>query len=311
VEIVRLARPSLAEFQTAGEICELRWPFLRALHTRERFEALQRLGVELVVARDGGRMDGVCFALPCRYELGGETVEWASLFHLATRPETKNIGALMMMRLMSLYPAVVSIGVTDEATRLYVALRWKRYDGLWRGVHPVDMKLMAAAYVDRLHQPWQRFAFRALSGVYNVAGSLAEAALSWGVPCRQWEPSSTPDSRLAAKGALMATYLGMFSSGKRTSFVDWAGVGRGLNSFPEGWGGLREHARIWREFRRRGVKLCEVLATTPEAKVRLLRLGYVPMAMPMWYVDKNGMAGKLIEALKRNEISYFHLDKSI
>jgi hypothetical protein len=311
VEIARVAQPTLDQFQAAAEICEIRWPFLRPQHTRERFQALQKLGVELIAAREGDRLQGVCFALPCRYEFDGDLVEWVNLFQLATRPETKNIGALILMRIMSLYPTVVSLGVTEEATRMYVALRWKRYDEVWRGVHPIDMKRMADDYGERLQEPWKRGALRALAGVYNVCASPVEAALGAGVPCGRWDPASARSAQLREKGTVVGAYFPLLRCGGSTRFVDAGGTARVLNSYRDGWGGLREHARMWRELRRRGAKLCEVLATTAAAKDRLLRLGYAAVPMPMWYQDKNGMGAKLIAAMQRNEVSFFHTDKSI
>lgn len=309
--IVRLANPTLDDFQAAGRICEIRWPFLRSLHTRERFLAFQRMGVELIVAREGERLDGVCFALPCRYQLAGGAVEWVNLFQLATRPEARNVGALMMMRIMGLYPTVVSIGVTPEITPLYVALRWKRYDDIWRGVHPLDMRRMAEDYGDRLSEPWMRVTFRAVAQVYNLGAPVAEKLLGIGVPHRTWSPKEASDPQLRAKGATLASYSPLFQSGSGPVSVDAGGVGRVLTTYQEGWGSLREHARLWRGLRGRGAKLCEVLATSAQAKRRLLALGYLPIPMPMWYVDKAGMAPKLIQAMQRNEVSFFHTDKSV
>jgi len=299
----------MAEFQAAGSVCEIRWPFLASVHTPQRFEAFQKLGVELVVARSGDRMDGVCFVLPCRFTLNGDVIEWASLFQLATRPETRNIGGLMMMRIMHLYPTAVAMGVTDEATKMYVALRWKRYDHVWRGVHPIDMKRFAADYGERFPAEWQRRSLRVIAGAYNVMAGLGEMLLSLGVRCHKWDEDAAP--ALREKGATIASYFPMFRCGCSTGVVDAGGTGRVLNSFGGGWGGLREHARAWRELRARGAKLCEVLASSPEARTRLVRLGYVPVPMPMWYVEKNGMGGKLIAALRQNEVSFFHTDKSI
>lgn len=74
--------------------------------------------------------------LPCRVENGADSVEWVSLFQLATRPETKNIGGIMMLKIMSTYPAVIGLGVTPDAEALYKALRWHCYADVWRGVHP-------------------------------------------------------------------------------------------------------------------------------------------------------------------------------
>jgi hypothetical protein len=311
VEIARLERPTPADFQSAAAICETRWPFLRPLHTPQRFRAFERLGVELIIARQGGRFEGVCFALPCRHDLGGDVVEWVNLFQLATRPEAKNVGGLLMLRIMSLYPTAVSLGVTAEATRMYVAMRWKRYDDVWRCVHPVDMRRLAADYGERLTRPWTRATLKHVAGAYNAGAGALETIVGLGAGCESWNPASAPTPALRAKAEAMAASFDLLSCGPHTRAVNVGGTARVLDSYREGWGTLRAHAGLWRELRRRGAKLCEVLATTPEAKSRSRLLGYAPLPMPLWYTDKNGMGSRLVEALKRNDVSFFHTDKTI
>src|SRR5450756_106761 len=171
MDIQRLSRPSLEQFAQAAEICHLRWSYLAGL---------QKLGVELVVAEENGRMEGVCFVLPASGELDGERIDWVYLFQLATRPEAGNIGGMLMWRIMSLYPAILSMGVTDVAERMYQVLRWKRYDNVWRGVHPLRLSRMLEDYGGRIASPWRLRALRALACAYDLLAPPLEALLGWG-----------------------------------------------------------------------------------------------------------------------------------
>lgn len=144
---------------------------------------------------------------------------------------------------------------------------------------------MADDYAGRLRAGWQRAGLKAVAGLYNLFAAPLEAALAAGVTCSKPEPAS-----LEPKAQWIASYLDTYRSG---------------------WGSLRAHARVWRELRRRRAKFCELLATTPEARSRALRLGYYPIRMPAWYQERNGMATKVIEAIRRNELSFLHTDKSI
>ena len=62
---------TLEQFAEASAICELRWPYMKELNSRTRFLGFQKAGVQLVVASENGKMEGVCFVLPaeCRIHL--------------------------------------------------------------------------------------------------------------------------------------------------------------------------------------------------------------------------------------------------
>lgn len=62
MELLRIVKPSLEEFVAAAEVCEIRWSYLRPLHTRERFEPFQKMGVELIAARDSRASASCCRA---------------------------------------------------------------------------------------------------------------------------------------------------------------------------------------------------------------------------------------------------------
>jgi hypothetical protein len=311
MNIVRIVEPTPDDFRAAADVCELRWPYLKALHTPCRFEMFEKLGVELVVAREGAVFTGVCFVLPCRCRVGSDVVEWVSLFQLASRPEAKNVGGLLMMRIMSAYPAIISMGVTDEVVPLYKALRWKYYGDIWRGVHPIDLRRMAADYSDRLSGPVLG-ALRGVAGVYNAVSRLAlEPALSLGLACRAvTEPSQDP--LLHQKERLVASCFGIHVAGADgPAFTDVGGVGRVLSSPAGGWASLRHHAAMWRQLRLRNAKLCEILLASPDARRQAMRRGYIPLRMPAWYMEKNGAASKVLEAARLGTLSFLHTDKSV
>jgi len=312
VEIVRIQAPGPQDFRAAADICELRWPYLKPLHTPARFALFARLGVELVVAREGHRLVGACFILPCRCRAGADVIQWVSPFQLASHPDSKNAGALIMLRIMAAYPAVISLGVTDDATRLYRVLRWKCYEEIWRGFHPINLRRMAEDYGARLTSPWARAGFQAIGGAYNVASRLVfEPLLAFGLNCSQ-PPRLTADPLLADKAELIAGAFGVVAPGPSGPPVtNVGGIGRVLRSNAEGWGDLRQHAAMWRQLRRADAKLCEVLIGTPEAKRRAMALGYIPIRMPAWYVEKNGMASKVLEAIRSDALSFLHTDKSV
>ena len=312
MEIVRLTAPTLEEFFAAAEVCEIRWPYLRELHTRGRFEAFQRLGVELVVARNDGRFEGVCFILPCEFPFGGETLRWVCPFQLATRPEARSVGGLLFLKISGAFPSILSMGVTEDAKPFYAALRWKRHDDIWRGIHPVVLGRMIDDYRGRLRGVWAYRGLRALGFLYDAVGPLVEHALALGV--RLDHEGSRPVSgpaALALKEEVVRRYLDVMvvSSGPRCANV--GGIGRVLGSSREGWGNIRQHALLWSELRRRGAGFCEVLVGSRAARRQAIALGYLLVRMPAYYVDRDGTIAKLLEAFRRGDVSFLHLDKSI
>lgn len=308
MDIQRLSRPSLEQFAQAAEICHLRWSYLAELDTPARLAGLQKLGVELVVAEENGRMEGVCFVLPASGELDGELTSWVYLFQLATRPEAGNIGGMLMWRIMSLYPAILSMGVTDVAERMYQVLRWKRYDNVWRGVHPLRLSRMLEDYGGRIASPWRLRALRALACAYDLLAPPLEALLCWGVPCRAWKPAG--EHGASSKKHVVAGYLEWFCT-QQVEAVDAGGAGRIAGNPGLGLAALRQHAALWRALRRRGAKFCEMLLVSPAAKRRAWRLGYVPLAMPAWYWDKTGALEKWLAGLPQREFSFLDTDKIV
>jgi hypothetical protein len=124
---------------------------------------------------------------------------------------------------MSLYPAILSMGVTDVAERMYQVLRWKRYDNVWRGVHPLRLSRMLEDYGGRIASPWRLRALRALACAYDLLAPPLEALLCWGVPCRAWKPAG--EHGASSKKHVVAGYLEWFCT-QQVEAVDAGGAGR-------------------------------------------------------------------------------------
>lgn len=305
VEIERIASPSLEQYAEAAEVNYERTPYQRALDSRGRFLGFQKLGVEIAAVRREGRMESVSYLLPSSCPSPGGPTEWVYMFQLASRRETAGAGALLVKRIMEWYPAILGIGITPDAERMYKAFKWTYFGDIWRVVHPLNFDRMLDDYGDRLARPWQRRLLRAGAGVYNLGAAWMERALSAGAGCEQARPPE-PES----KAAVVAGYLPMYRSGVVIA-TDVGGAGRIGNRPAAGVGGLRQHAAIWSAMRRRGVKFCEMLAHSPEFRARAMRLGYYPVRLPVWYWDKKQRMGPALDLLRNGHISFLDTDKVV
>jgi hypothetical protein len=54
-----------------------------------------------------------------------------------------------------------------------------------------------------------------------------------------------------------------------------------------------------------------MLITSVQARRHATRLGYLTVPIPLWYQDKNGMVGRLIEALESDELSFLRFEKLV
>jgi hypothetical protein len=310
VEIVRIQQPSPEEYAAAAEVCEIRWPFQKPYHTAERFAGFARMGVELIAARENGRFQAVCFAAPCRWVPGGGDIDAMFLFQLATRPETRNVGGLLMMRIMGSYGAVAAQGVTEEAIQMYKALRWKHYNEVWRGIHPLRAKPFYEDYHERVHKPWKKVLLRGGLTVFEIVSVPANAVLSTGSHVRRMNGVEGLAAFPSLKLSAIDSYWPVLTT-DNLRVVNAGGIGRLLVSYAEGWGHVGEHAAIWKAMRNKGAKFVELLISSEAARAKALQLGYVPVDMPLWYLDRNGSIAKIIEALRSDQFSFLYTDKSI
>ena len=301
----RVAKPTLEQFAEAAEVNYTRTPYQRALDSPERFRGFQKLGVELGCVRRLGRLEAVAYLLPGCEATAENTGAWVYLFQVAARTEAPGAGSLLIRQVMQWYPAILGIGITPDAVRIYRAFKWTHFADLWRYVHPLHLDRMLEDYGERLSQGWQRRCLRASAGVYNLAAGLVERALAAGKRCEPWEPDA---ANVKARG--VADYYRLYRCGG-VKAADVGGAGRIGNAAADGLGSLREHAAVWRELRGQRAKFCEMLIPSPEWRGRALRLGYWPVRLPVWYWDRKRTMGPVLEALKSGRISFLETDKVV
>jgi len=304
-ETERLSAPTLDQFAEAAEVNYLRTPFQRSLDSPARFHGFQKLGVELAVVRREGRMEAVAYLLPATLETPQGRVQWVYMFQVAASRDAPGAGALLVRQVMQWYPAILGIGITPDAVRIYQAFKWTHYRDMWRLVHPLDLHKMLEDYGGRLEKTRQRTALSAIAGLYNFAGGCFEAILALGAPCEPWNPPASH-----AKAQAVAEYLPLYKAGALVA-ADVGGAGRIGIPPAHGLGRLREHAAIWRAMRRKGLKFCEMLIPTADLLPRARRLGYWPVILPVWYWDKNRTMAPVLEELGAGRISFLETDKVI
>jgi len=304
-ETERLTAPTLEQLADAAEVNYVRTPFQRELDSPARFRGFQRLGVEVAVVRREGRMEAVAYLLPSSLETPQGRVEWVYMFQVAARLEAPGAGSLLIRQVMQWYPAILGIGITPDAVRIYQAFKWTHYRDLWRLVHPLRLDRMMQDYGGRLAKRWQRGILSAMAGVYNLAGGAIEAALASGAG-----PRPAIFSERQGKAAVVAEYLPLYQAGDLVA-VNVGGAGRIGNPPASGLGSLRLHAALWRQMRRDGLKFCEMLIPTPELRRRAQWLGYCPVTLPVWYWDKNRTMTPVLEQLGSGKISFLETDKVV
>jgi hypothetical protein len=300
-ETVRYRAPTLEQFAEAAEVNYERTPYQRSLDSEMRFRGFQQLGVELAVVRSAARMEAVAYLLPAKLE----SMEWVYMFQVAARRDAPGGGALLIRQVMQWYPAILGIGITPDAVRIYQAFKWTHFGDLWRCVHPLRLDRMLEDYGARVESIWKRRLLRAGAGIYNVSAALVERTLAIGMRCEPWKPPTNHPKAIALAG-----YLPLYRAGEVIAAAA-GGAGRIGNPAASGLGKLREHAALWREMRRDGVNFCELLAPTPEVRRRAIRLGYWPITLPVWYWDRDKVMKPILDALAGGRISFLETDKVV
>lgn len=300
--IERIVEPTLEDYQQASEVCYTRFEYQRELDSPARFAAFQKMGVELVVLRDANRaMQCVGFMLPGELELPGEKLTWHYLFQVASQPTVAGAGGLLFRQIMQWYPAVLSMGITPDAEKLYKLFRWQSVEGFWRAAHPVNLGLLLGDYGNRIENPRLRRILEACSGLYDALSVPLEWLLALGRSASPWAGDS-------AKSILLGTYVSVFQIGPLAA-ADFGGVARIFT--PPGAGSLSQHAALWLALRRRGTKLCEVLISNPQLRGKAILRGYVPLPLQVWCWDKQGVLARAIPVLKQRGMSFLDTDKTV
>lgn len=313
IEITRLERPAIADYQDAFTVCQHTWPHLAVLNTVSRFSAFQTLGVELLVARRGGRTVGACFVLPERYFVTAyQPREFVWLFDFAALPEARSAGSSLLLKAMRWYPNLMVVGVTKKAAALYEALKWKRCDALWRCVHPLDVAGVLNAY-PRSERSAAWGAIRAAAPLFKAVSLAIESAESHlgGSGCFVMS-EQTKNSIDSARFRAAAEYLPSVSVGNGNGellAIERAAIARILVDGIRGLSRLRAHVLIWKHMRARGAYLCEYVASSRRAALLGLLLGYVPLRMPLYYRDINGELESYITSLRARQFGFCSCEK--
>jgi hypothetical protein len=308
LEIRRIEQPTIEEYRDAAQVWEAHWEYLKPLNRRERFEVFQKLGVELIVARDEEGIQGVCLVLPDTFTVAQQERKLVWLFELAASKKLPGVGGLILYRIMSWYPAIASIGVSDEAKPVYDALRWKRHDRVWRCVHPVSLTQSLTQYRSKLGSAWKFHLIRAAGCLYDPI--MAVWGAIWGLGVRVCD-LPVGQSHLA-RVQLASSYLKVYRAsikGKTLEVVERGGAGRIVLDQMDGLNRMRGHAAMWRTLRGRNVPCSEFLALTRQAARQAMFLGYIPLRMPIYYWEKKSELGSWLESLERTEFTFASCDK--
>jgi hypothetical protein len=312
-EIARLERPDIQDYEDAFQVCEEVWPYLAALNSRTRFSMFRQLGIELVIAKRSGRTVGACFILPERYcAPAGQPADFVWLFDFAVAPEGRGAGASILVKATKWYKNLMAVGVTGAAAALYEGLKWKRFDGLWRCVHPLDVRGFLKTHLNG--QPHAALsAIRATAPLYQALSAVVECAArraGAGACLRTGEEakSALDDARFRAAAQYLPSAYVSTGNGELVGILR-AGVGRILVDGIRGLSRLRAHLLLWAYLRAGGAYVCEYLtASRPVAALAPL-LGYLPIRMPLYYHDVNGSLAPYIASLPTRQFNFCGCDK--
>ena len=297
LEILRVTEPTIAQYSEASLVAAEQWPDTKVLIRKERFQAFQQLGVELVLAQENEELLGVAFLLPDKYQSTTQEHNFVWLFRVFSRPQAKNLGALMLLKIMNWYPVIMGIGITPVAAKLYQTLRWKQYDQVWRCVHPIKLKKMVEQYTDRLGGFWKVKFFKTIGWGYELVSSLAESLINSRYAAEQKTPrflkelETLPnDSHLERKLKIVSSYLTLYRITKGDKALEAfaiMGIGRIVRDDFQGLKRFLAHVKLWQDLRKNDASFSEYIATSERDKSQAYYCGYIPLRMPIYYWDKH------------------------
>ncbi len=282
---------------------------------------MSKLGVELILAQEEDMLQGVCFVLPDRYNNEGVTDNFAWLFNLVVTKEAKNLAALMLFRIMNWYPAIMCIGVTDGAAKLYNAMRWKKYEGIWRCVHPIKLSAMVKRYKERLKNPYKILVLKAVGLIYDTVMLFLESItlLASNIKMAKFIRSSDlnlrkPPLNYGSKLKIISTYRDiyvLFWRNRIIKVVDWNGIGRVVQDDFDGLIKFIAHLKLWQKLREENIILSEYIATSKKSKIKAMLCGYIPIKMPIYFWDKNIKLNNFIKNIEQSNFNFASCDKII
>ena len=286
----------------------------------ERLDAWKIYKVELIIAQESDNIQGVCFVLPGNFCNPEEELTYVWLFGMVTSPQARNLGALMLFKIMAWYPAIMCMGVTEEAAKLYQALRWKKYDRIWRCVHPICLKDMLEHYKERLKGSpkntflkffgwiYERF-FSLIETLFNSVSQIMNYTVSLGILPNLIQPDSD-DKKLAEISKYRKIYT-VISKNKNLISIEVSKIGRIIRDDFRGINRYIAHFKLWHELRARKNIYCEYIITNEKGKRQAYFYGYIPFQMPIYYFDKSNYLINFFKNIENNNFSYLSCDKLI
>ncbi len=294
---------------------------MSCLNTTDRFEGLNTLGVELVKAvNKDGKIIGACFVVPERLVVNGQTHDAHWLFDFAVRPEVEGVGAMIFLKLMSVYPLALVIGANEPTPTLCNRLRWKSRSDVWRWVHPLRTRKLVAQYADRLSN-YEAFCLKAASLLYGpiiwcmirIAGLFShgyKVEHEFDAVCsNNGQDKTFASSHLRAIAASKWLNTLVIRKGdQRLELIMRAGLARVTRDDFCGLARLLAHLVAWRFLSTQQVDAVELIATTG-SRVQSLKMGYVSFCMPLFIWDKHKKLSDTLEELDLNNVTFASTEK--
>jgi hypothetical protein len=311
IKINRITKPSFKQYQDAVRFTAEQWKEINPSDCRERYEALLRLRFELILAQEEDKIQGTCFVLPDKFSGPSAEHRFVWLFGMIVCPAAKNLGALMLFKIMSWYPAILCIGVTEEAAKLYQALRWKKYGEVWRCVHPIRLTDMLEHYKNRLPDSLKINLLKAGGLVYELLMFIIELLLRpacWVKKVR----FSTHEQIINNKLNIISRYRKIYfiiGEDKAVAAVDVDGIGRIVRDDFVGGKRFLAHLKLWRNLINHGIIYCEYIATSKKDMRQALIYGYLPINMPIYYKDKNNILTTYFNNIQNKKFTFLSTDK--
>jgi hypothetical protein len=316
IEIIRLTKPTNAQFIEAIQFAERLQEHFKTLRHHARFAAFQRLGIELVLVKENKQIQALCFVLPDKYYYDGEERRFVWLFDMIADPKAKNLGSFMLFRIMNWYPSTMCIGVTKAAARLYQALRWNKYDKIWRCVRPVKLMGMFERYQSRLEASWKSLLLKMIAPCYDALMSFVEAYISSHLSINQGTPFSRKKGKLQRdnefKLNIVSSYLDILTIDEEDQSLEAViihGIARIVYNDFHGFKRFLAYLRLQQIVRKKNVLLLEYLTTCSENKRKAFLYGFIPIRMPIYYWDKHNRLDEFFKKLDDDNFAFASCDK--
>jgi hypothetical protein len=318
VTIRKINDPSYEQLRKAIEFSAEHWEEINPIFSQEKFLAWKKLRVQLVLAQEKEEIQGSCFILPYDFSGAEKEAEYVWLFNMVVSASAKNLGALLLLKIMNWYPAVMCIGVTEQAAKIYEALRWKKYVNIWRCVHPICFTEMVEHYEGRLGNSLKRQTLKIAGILYNNIMYYLESLLALIGQRHEIKQGKAEDHYNAIKNLkeneklkIISSYcdLSIIKNKDNVLITSINGIGRIIKDNHKGFNRILAHARLWHELRYKHSLFCEYIVTSKKEKMRAYGLGYIPVEMPIFYHDKKRILTSFFQKINESDFSFLSCDK--